>query len=180
MTCNHYSSNSFHAIVMPFDIPDHSKVFYGPKKSQMLKFAFWSFSVQVFTSNSLRSLRHRSMTCNHYSSNSFHSIVLPFGILDHSEVLYAPKKNQIKKINFGLFSTVVSDSSGSENDTRFQRSRGIGAGWKASGDQESLETTLLQTYFMLWHEKLPWVGRIRTFQTLAYNKIGQLSAVAEL
>ena len=165
---------------MPFDIPDHSKVFYALKKNQMLKFAFWSFSVQVFTSNSLRLPHHRSSNCNHYSFNSFHSIFMSFGILDHSEVLYAPKKIQMKKINFGLFSTVVSDPSGSENGTRFQRSRGIRASWKASGDQESLETTLFQMYFMVWHEKLPWVGRICTFQRLVYNKIGQLSAVAEL
>ena len=180
MTCNHYSSNSFHAIVMPFDIPDHSEVFYLPKKNQTPKIAFWSFSVQVFTSNSLRMLRHRSMTCNHYSFNSFHPIVVPFGILDHSEVFSGPKKIQKPKINFGLFLRLESGSNWSENKTDFQRSWGIRGGWRAVGNQESLETAPFLMHSILGNEKLQWMSRNRTFQRLVYNKIGQLVAVAEL
>ena len=86
----------------------------------------------------------------------------------------------VKKISFGLFSNQESDPSGSENETQFQRSRGIRAGCRASGDHESLETTLFQMYSMLRHEKMQWVGQICTFLRLVYNKIGQLLAVAEL
>ena len=118
--------------------------------------------------------------CNHYSFNSFHPNGMPFGILDRSEVFYCPKKNQKQKINFGLFWNQESDPSRSKTKTQFQRSRGIRAGWRASDDQESLETTLFQRYFMLRYEKLQWIGRICTFQRLVYNKIGQLLAVAEL
>ena len=180
MTCNHYSSNSFHSIVLPVGILDHSEVLYAPKKTQMIKFAFWSFSVQVFTSNSLRMLRHRSMTCNHYSFNSFHPIVVPFGILDHSEVFSGPKKIQKPKINFGLFLRLESGSNWSENKTDFQRSWGIRGGWRAVGNQESLETAPFLMHSILGNEKLQWISRNRTFQRLVYNKIGQLVAVAEL
>ena len=105
---------------------------------------------------------------------------MPFGILDHSEVFYCPKKIQMMKINFGLFSSLEPGSSRSENETCFQRSWGIRGGWRAAGNQESLETTPFWTYSILRNEKLPWMGRNCTFQRLVYNKIGQLLAVAEL
>ena len=88
---------------MPFDIPDHSEVFSVPKKNQIPKIAFWSFSVHVFTSSSVRLFHHGTKFYNYYSSNGFHPIVVPFGILDQSEVFSAPKKFQKKKMHFGLF-----------------------------------------------------------------------------
>ena len=105
---------------------------------------------------------------------------MPFGILDHSEVFYCPKKIQMMKINFGLFSSLEPDSSRSENKTGFPRSWAIRAGWRAASNQESLETTPFRTYSILGNEKLPWMDQNCTFQRLVYNKIGQLLAVAEL
>ena len=165
---------------MIFGIPGHSELFYWPKKNQKPKFAFWSFLVQVFVSNSVWLLHHGETNCNHYSSKSFHATMLIFGILVQFEVFYWPKKNQNEKIDFGLFSKQKSGSSRTENETDFQRSWGIRGGWRAVGNQESLETTPFRMHSILRNEKLQWISRNCTFQGLVYNKIGQLVAVAEL
>ena len=170
MNCNHYSSNSFHAIVMPFDIPDHSEVFSVPKKKQIPKIAFWSFSVHVFTSSSVRLLHHGKKFYNHYSSNSFHPIVVPFGILDQSEVFSVPKKNQKKKTNFGLFLNSIWIPCWFENRSEIHRFDEFRKGCRSFANRRGLWTTLFRTYFIERNKRLRRNSRMYVFSTISIQQ----------